>query len=131
MSAKKAAKKLAPREEQIMAVVYRLEKASVAQVLEHLDDAPSYSAVRTMLGLLEKKGYVKRDRSGMTHFYLPTKPRQSAGISALRRVFETFFPQSRGEALAAFIDDSANELTDDEIRQLEKAIRKAKSGDKT
>lgn len=131
MGPKKAARKLAPREEQIMAVVYQLGKASVAQVLEHLDEAPSYSAVRTMLGLLEKKGYVKRNRSEMTHFYMPVKPRKSAGVSALRRVLDTFFPQSKGEAIAAFIDDSASELSDDEIRQLEQAIRNAKAGGKS
>lgn len=131
MVSKKAPKKLAPREDQIMSVVYQLGRASVAQVLELLHEPPSYSSVRTMLGLLEKKGYLKRDRSEMTHIYVPVKPRKSAGISALRRVVDTFFPQSKGEALAAFIDDSANDLTDDEIRQLEQAIAKAKAGGKS
>lgn len=129
MPPKKITKKLAPREEQLMAVVYRLGKASVAEVLENLADPPSYSAVRTMLGQLERKGFLRRDRSGMTHYYLPVKPRKSAGMSALRRVLDTFFPQSAGDALAAFIDDSADKLSPEEIERLEEAIRRAKQGD--
>lgn len=130
MEQKKVSKKLAPREEQIMSVVYKLGKASVAEVLENLADAPSYSSVRTMLGLLEQKGLVRRDRSEMTHYYLPVKPRRSAGMSALRSVINTFFSQSAGDALAAFIDDSAKKLTDEEIKNLEEAIQRAKSGNK-
>jgi len=130
MDKKKISKKLAPREEQIMSVVYQLGKASVAEVLEKLDDAPSYSSVRTMLGLLEQKGLLRRDRSEMTHYYLPVKPRKSAGMSALRNVINTFFSQSAGDALAAFIDDSAKKLTDEEIERLEEAIQRAKSGGK-
>ena len=78
-------RELAPREEQIMQVVYRLQKASVAAVCAQLRDAPSYSAVRTMLGQLERKGYVRRDRSEMAHIYEPVKSRKTAGMSALRR----------------------------------------------
>lgn len=52
----KVPRQLAPRKAQIMQVVYRLQKASVAQVREQLSDPPSYSAVRTMLGQLRPKG---------------------------------------------------------------------------
>jgi predicted transcriptional regulator len=128
MAKQKISRKLAPREEQIMSVVYRLGKASVAQVREQLVDAPSYSAVRTMLGKLERKGYLRRDRSGITHFYQPLTSRQIAGLSAFRRLIETFYPSSPGDALAAFIDDSAKRLSDDDIQRLEKAIRRARTG---
>jgi BlaI family penicillinase repressor len=124
---KKISRRLAPREEQIMSVVYQLGRASVAQVREHLADAPSYSAVRTMLGQLERKGYLRRDRSDVTHFYEPVKTVKSAGLSAFRRLLETFFPNSPGDALAALIDDSAKKLSDDDIEGLERAIRRART----
>lgn len=126
---KKVTRELAPREDQIMQVVYRLQKASVAEVREHLSDAPSYSAVRTMLGQLERKGYVCRDRSDVAHVYKPVQSRKAAGLSAARRLIDTFFPQSPGDALAALIDESAQSLSDEDISRLELAIRRARAGD--
>jgi predicted transcriptional regulator len=128
-SKKKVTRELAPREEQIMQVVYRLQKASVADVREHLSDPPSYSAVRTMLGQLERKGFVRRDRSEVAHIYRPVQSRKSAGLSALRRLIDTFFAQSPGDALAALIDDAAKKLSDDDIARLEESIRRARDGE--
>lgn len=125
----KAVRELAPREDQIMQVVYRLQKATVAEVRAELSDPPSYSAVRTMLGHLERKGYLRRDRSDVTHVYEPVRSRQKAGISALHRLIETFFPHSPGDALAALIDDSAKRLSDEDIDRLEQAIYRARKGE--
>ena len=126
--AAKTSRRLAPREEQILSVVYRLGKASVAQVRDELVDAPSYSAVRTMLGQLERKGRVRRDRSGMTHLYQAVESSKAARRSAFRRWIETFFPNATGHALATLIDDSAKELSDEDIQRLEEAIRRARTG---
>jgi predicted transcriptional regulator len=125
----KVTRELAPREEQIMQVVYRLQQASVADVREHLSDPPSYSAVRTMLGQLERKGYVRRDRSEIAHIYRPVQSRRTAGLSAVRRLIDTFFQQSPADALAALIDESAKQLSDKDIDRLEQAIRRARTGE--
>ncbi len=53
---KRPPRELATREQQLMEVMYRLGTASVAEIRADLTDPPSYSAVRTMVGLLEKKG---------------------------------------------------------------------------
>ena len=126
---KKVIRELAPREEQIMQVVYRLQKASVTEVRAQLSDPPSYSAVRTMLGQLERKGYVSRDRSDVAHIYKPVQSRKTAGLTALRRLIDTFFPHSPGDALAALIDDSAKRLSDEDIDRLERAIHRARTGE--
>jgi predicted transcriptional regulator len=123
---KQALHGLATREQQIMDVLFQLAKASVAEVREKLTNAPSYSSVRTMIGQLERKGLVSRDRSGVTHFYSPVESKRSASRSALRSVINTFFPQSPGDALAALIDDSARKLSKEDFDRLEKAIRKAR-----
>lgn len=117
---------LATREQQIMDVLFQLGKASVAEVREKLPNPPSYSSVRTMVGQLERKGLVSRDRSGVKHYYSPIESKQSASRSALRSVIETFFPQSPGDALAALIDDSAKKLNEEDLDRLEQAIRKAR-----
>lgn len=123
----KISRELAPREQQIMAVVYRLRSASVAQVRAGLEDPPSYSAVRTMLGQLEKKGLLKRDRSDITHTYSPILPKSSARRSAIRRLLDVFFPNQPAAAIAALINESAKELTDADLDELREAISKAKS----
>lgn len=123
---KKVDQELAPREKQIMEVLFQLERASVAQVRERLDSPPSYSAVRTMIGQLERKGFVRRDRSDVKHYYSPVESKRSASRSALRRIVKTFFPQAPGDALAALIDDSAKELKEEDFDRLEQAIKRAR-----
>ncbi len=121
---------LATREQQILEVLYQLEKASVAEVREKLADPPSYSAVRTMIGQLERKGLVKRDRSNIKHLYSPVQSKRSASRSALRSVMKTFFPKSPGDALAALIDDSAKNLKAEDLDRLEEAIQRARDESK-
>ncbi len=127
----KIARELAPREQQIMAVVCQLKSASVAQVREGLQDPPSYSAVRTMLGQLEKKGFLKRDRSDVTHIYSPAASNGSVTRSAVRRLLDVFFPNQPAAAIAALIDESAKDLTTSELDELRTAIEKAKSKGKS
>ncbi|MEZ6049970.1 MAG: BlaI/MecI/CopY family transcriptional regulator [Planctomycetaceae bacterium] len=127
---KKRKRGLAPREQQIMDVVYLLGTASVAEVREKLTDPPSYSAVRTMMGQLERKGLLKRDKTGVKHVYSPTKSRKVASRSALRNLIDTFFPDAPGAALAKLIDDTANNLTDEDLDRLEQAIQRARREDK-
>jgi predicted transcriptional regulator len=126
---RKVKRGLGAREQQIMDVIFQLGKASVAEVREKLTDAPSYSSVRTMIGQLERKGLVRRDRNGVKHFYSPVKSRRSASRSALRSVIETFFPKSPGDALAALIDDTAENLSEEDLDRLEKAIQRARRED--
>jgi predicted transcriptional regulator len=126
MAARKIKRGLAAREQQIMDVVYQLGRASVTDVRERLIDPPTYSSVRTMLGHLERKGLLRRDRSGVKHVYAPVQSRSAASRSALRAVIDTFFPKSPGDALAALIDDSAEKLSDEELQRLEEAIRRAR-----
>ena len=60
MPKKHQANGLGARERQILDVIYQLGEASVAEVLANLPDPPSYSAVRTMIRMLEKKGLLER-----------------------------------------------------------------------
>ena len=126
MTRKTRSHELAPREKQIMDALFQLGRASVGEVRERLADPPSYSAVRTMIGQLERKGLVHRDRSDVKHYYSPVESKRSAARSALRSVIETFFPRSPGDALAALIDDSAKNLNEEDWERLEQAIKRAR-----
>ncbi len=125
-----ADQKLGARERQILDAVYQLEMASVTEVRARLENPPSYSSVRTMLGSLETKGYLKRKRDGIRHLYLPVKSRDSAGRSALSHLMSTFFDGSASKMFAALLDQSVTELTDDELDQLQQEIDRAREEEK-
>ena len=117
---------LSRRERQIMDVVYRLGQATAADVLENMPDPPGYSAVRTMLRLLEEKGYLKHDQDGPRYVYLPTISRDKASQSALKQVVQTFFDNSTEQTVAALLDMSKSKMSDEELERLSQLIEKAR-----
>lgn len=124
--AKKTPLELGRRERQIIETVHRLGEASVAQVREHLEDPPSYSAVRTMLGLLAEKGWLKFRADGKRYLYRPAAAKEQSQRSALRRLLGTFFGGSPGDAMAALLDISSDELTDEQLHRLTDLIEQAR-----
>ncbi len=117
---------LSRRERQIMEVIYRKGAATAAEVQAELQSAPSYSAVRALLRILEEKGHVKHEADGARYVYRPTVARQKAGSQALDNLVQTFFDGSPGLAAAALLGDAANRLTDDELGRLEALIQRAR-----
>ena len=120
--AKKATVHLSRRERQIMDVVYRLGSATVSEVLKDLPDPPSYSAVRATMRLLEERGHLKHKQDGPRYVYFPTQSRDKARRSALRHLLQTFFDGSAEHAVAALLDMSAQELSDEELDRLTQLI---------
>ena len=117
---------LSRRERQIMDIIYRRGQASVAEVLEHLPQPPSYSAVRAMLRVLEEKGYLNHDKERARYIYSPTLPRGKAARSALRQLLATFFDDSVEQAVAALLDVSQTELSNADLDRLARLIRQAR-----
>jgi BlaI family penicillinase repressor len=113
---------LGRRERQIVEVLYRLGKASVAEVLANLPDPPSYSAVRGMLNLLEDKGHVRHKRIGIRYVYLPVIAPGKARQSALKHLVSTFFEGSTLAAAAALLEMSDGKLSQEERAQLSALI---------
>ena len=116
---------LSRRERQIMDVIHAKGEATAADVNAALPNAPSYSAARALLRILEEKGFLKHREDGPRYVYLPTESLDLARRSALKRVVETFFEGSLANAVAALVDDE--KLPPDELARIETVIRKAKS----
>jgi predicted transcriptional regulator len=95
-----------------MDVVYRLGRASAAQVRLQLPDAPSYSAVRALLTILERKGQLKHVVHGPRYVCFPTQSRHKMGRAALRHLLDTFFQGSLANAVATHLVDPDAKLTD-------------------
>lgn len=121
------ADQLSRRERQIMDILYRLGQASVKDVMENMDDAPSYSSVRTLLGKLVEKGHVVHQESGLKYVYSPLVERGKASRSALGNVVKTFFDDSPYLAVNSLLDMSIHELSDDELDELNRMIQSRKN----
>jgi predicted transcriptional regulator len=119
-------KDLTRRERQIMDIVYARQQASALEIQAAMPDAPGYSAVRTLLRILEEKGHLAHRKEG-THFvYFPTQPRQQAGHSALAQVVKTFFDSSIERVVAALLTTADTRLSAEELERLSQLIEQAK-----
>jgi BlaI family transcriptional regulator, penicillinase repressor len=124
--AKKDDANLSRRERQIMEIVYRKGSATAADVQTELPDAPTYSAVRALLRILEEKGHLRHRQDGPRYVYSATVGRDRARRSALQRVVGTFFAGSVTDAVAALLDLEPGTLDDDELERLSALVAEAR-----
>lgn len=124
--AKKSFEHLSRRERQIMDAVYRLGEATAADVMEQIPSPPSNAAVRRLLAILEEKGYLRHRHDGPRYVYSPVEDINDARESAISHLTDTFFRGSTVKAVAAMLDLSSGDLSDEEIDQLKMLIDKAK-----
>jgi predicted transcriptional regulator len=121
---------LSRRERQIMDILYQRGKASAADVRAAMQDAPSYSAVRAMLRVLEEKGQVTHQAEGLRYVYAPRLAQDKAKRSALKHLLNTFFQDSPEQVMAALLDVSSRRLTDKELDRMAEMIEKARKDEK-
>jgi BlaI family transcriptional regulator, penicillinase repressor len=118
---------LSRRERQIMDVLYRRGEASVADVLADLADAPSDSALRALLRILERKGHVSRRAVDRSFVYRPALSIARARVLAVRHLVETFFAGSRARATQAILSDTDIDLPPKELARLIQLIERAET----
>lgn len=117
---------LSRRERQILDILYRLERATAAQVQAEMTGEPSYSTVRAQLRVMEEKGHVRHVEEGLRFVYMPVVARDAARKSALRHLIETFFEGSAESAAAALLGGEAKRLSQAELDRLSRKIAQAK-----
>jgi predicted transcriptional regulator len=117
---------LSRRERQIMEVIYAKGEATANDVLSALPNAPTHTAVRTFLRILETKGHLKHKKRSREFVYFPTRQRERAGKSAFHRVLQTFFSGSLEQAVAAHLADPKTQVSPEELERLSALIREAK-----
>lgn len=116
---------LSRRERQIMDALYTLGEATVGEVMDHIPDPPSYSAVRATLRVLEEKNHVKHKQDGPRYLYLPTVPRDKARSHALKHLVGTFFGGSVEQAVMALLSMPETKMSDDQLEKLAEQVRQA------
>ena len=123
---KKNMESLSRRERQIMDIIYRRGEASASEVRNALPDPPSYSSVRTILRVLENKGFLRHKERDLKYVYLPIISQEKAKHSALQHLMKTFFNGSPEKVVAAILDDADIELSDEELERILALIEQAK-----
>ena len=118
--------KLAARERQIVEAIYRLEEATVGEVLDAIDDPPSYSAVRAILATLVQKGVIEYRNVKNKYLYRAVLPKDSAQKSMLKSLLENFFAGNPAKAVAALLDVARSDMNDSDYAELKKLIDKAR-----
>ncbi|MFB3906592.1 MAG: BlaI/MecI/CopY family transcriptional regulator [Acidobacteriota bacterium] len=118
---------LSRRERQIMDILYRRSSATALQVMQEMGpEPPSYSTVRTLLGILEKKGHVRHEKEGHHYTYVPITPAGEASHSALSHLMDTFFNGSASAVVSALIDLKQDRLTPNEYDEILELIEKSR-----
>ena len=116
---------LSRRERQIIEIVYRLGRATAAEVCEQLPDAPTYTTTRGLLRILEQKGHIAHEDDGVRYVYYPVAPKRDTGASMLAHVVRTFFDGSPARAVAALLGSSSR-LSDAELARLAEVVERAR-----
>ena len=117
---------LSRREREIVEILYERGKASASDVRAAMAQAPSYSAVRALLRVLEEKGHVRHIEEGLKYVYVPTVARDKARRSAVKHLLNTFFSGEPGQAVAALLDVSSSRLTREELDRMAAMIERAR-----
>jgi predicted transcriptional regulator len=112
------------REREIMDALYTLGKASAAQILEQIPNPPTYTAIRTHLTILERKGHVRHESDGTRYVYEPLVAREQMGSRAIDTILKTFYGNSVERVVAAMLEQE--DVGRDELDRLAKLIERAK-----
>jgi predicted transcriptional regulator len=109
-------KKLAKREEQLMQVLWQLEKAFVKEIIDELPEPkPHYNTVSTIIRILEDKGFVGHESFGNAHRYFPLVSKDDYQKKAIVDVVRNYFDNSYQKMVAYFAKEekiSPEELED-------------------
>jgi BlaI family penicillinase repressor len=118
---------LTRRESQIMEILYRRRRATVAEIRSELPDASGPSSVRKLLDIMMDRGLLAREYDGPRYVYFPAAKPEDASRSALKQLVRTFFNNSPGSAMAALLDIKGTPLSDAEYRRLAMLLKRVRN----
>ncbi len=112
---------LTKTEEPIMQALWKLKKAFVKDIIEHLpeDPKPPYNTVSSVVRILERKGYVGFTAYGKTYEYFPLISRAQYRANTLKRMLARYFDNSPAALVSYMVEES---LSPKELAQLRKLL---------
>lgn len=118
-------KELTKAEEQVMQILWNLERAFVKDLMEQLPEPkPAYNTVSTIVRILEKKEFVGYKAFGKTHQYFPLISKEAYTKYTADRLVDNYFDGSFKNLVSFFVRD--NDMTVKEMDQLMQIIEAKK-----
>lgn len=115
--------KLTNKEEEIMQILWRLDKAFVKDVMsEIVDDKPHYNTLSTIIRNLEEKGFVSHNAYGNTHQYFPIIKMEDYRKRYMNTAIETYFDSSYKNMVSFFAKEE--KISAEELREILAMIEK-------
>ena len=118
-------KQLTKAEEDIMQILWQLQKANVKAIIEELPEPkPAYNTVSTIVRILENKGFVDYEKLGKGHIYFPLVEKQDYSNQSINKLVENYFQGSFNSMVSFFV--KKNDLSLNELESVLKEINKKK-----
>lgn len=96
-------KELTRAEEQIMQVLWQIEKGFVKDILDYLPEPkPAYNTVSTIVRILQEKGFVSHKAYGKSHEYFPVVSKEQYSTFATEKLVEGYFENSFSSLFSFF-----------------------------
>ncbi|MFD2916616.1 BlaI/MecI/CopY family transcriptional regulator [Psychroserpens luteus] len=106
-------KQLTKAEEEIMQVLWQLEKANVKDVINQLPEPkPAYNTVSTIVRILENKGFVDYEKQGKGHIYFPLLKKQDYSNQSINNLVDNYFQGSFKSMVSFFVKKNDVDLKD-------------------
>ncbi|MFK7781154.1 BlaI/MecI/CopY family transcriptional regulator [Psychroserpens sp.] len=106
-------KLLTKAEEEIMQVLWQLEKANVKSIITQLSDPkPAYNTVSTIVRILESKGFVDYEKQGKGHLYFPIVKKQDYSNQSINTLVDNYFQGSFKSMVSFFVKKNDVDLKD-------------------
>ncbi|HEY9047346.1 MAG TPA: BlaI/MecI/CopY family transcriptional regulator [Ohtaekwangia sp.] len=116
-------KELTKAEDQVMQILWKLEKAFVKDIVEEMPSPkPAYNTVSTIVRILETKGFVDHKAYGKTHEYFPTITKEKYTKFYLNNLIKGYFNGSFQNLVSFFAKENKLDATD--LEKLLNEIRK-------
>jgi BlaI family penicillinase repressor len=119
-------KELTRAEEQIMQVLWELQKTFVKDIIEELPEPkPAYNTVSTIVRILETKGFVGHEAFGKSHRYYALISREEYKSFATEKLLTNYFENSVESMFSFFVKEKKIDLKEaDEIFKLLEKFKK-------
>jgi BlaI family transcriptional regulator, penicillinase repressor len=124
-------RELTRAEEQVMQVLWKIEKGFVKDILEHFPQPrPAYNTVSTIVRILQEKGFVGHKAYGRTHEYFPLVTMENYSSTHLKTFVRDYFSNSFQGMVSFFAKEKGISVTEMEeiMKLMENEIRKQSNG---
>ncbi len=128
-----APSQLTRAEEEVMQILWFLEKGMVHDILAKFPEPkPAYNTVSTIVRILEQKGFVAHKAYGRTHEYFPLISKASYTKSSFRGFMSNYFGNSYQSLVSFFAKEGKLSMRElEEIQKtIDEEIKKQKEGEK-